>query len=102
MALTEDVLGRENQEGKTKEKPFSCLGNLCFVQLLTTSKTMSGFEYEIFGAKGEVTCMADVRAAPSHSSSQGVAEESYVFLGHIIIKILKILRTVNSKTVKQL
>lgn len=46
----------------------------------TTSKAMSGFEYEIFGAKVEVTCMAAVRAAPSHSSSQGVAEGPCVFL----------------------
>lgn len=45
----------------------------------TTSKAMSGFEYEIFGAKVEVTRMAAVRAAPSHSSSQGVAEGPYVF-----------------------
>lgn len=45
----------------------------------TTSKKMSGLEYEIFGAKVKVTCMADIRAAPSHRSSQGVAEWPNVF-----------------------
>lgn len=45
----------------------------------TTSKTMPGFEYEIFGAKVGVIHVVAVRAAPSHSSSQGVAEGPYVF-----------------------
>lgn len=56
----------------------------------TTSKTMNmkyslnmNYSYEIFGSKAEVTCMADMRAAPSHSSSQGVAEGPYFFFNDI-------------------